>query len=60
MNRYYIHAKTPTEAADLQSLGWRVTDRERRDRYPDQFALTLQFESDVPPPLPEYLRTPAP
>lgn len=55
MDRYFIHAKTPDEAADLQSMGWVPTDRARRDTYADQYALTLVFISDRPPPLPSYL-----
>ena len=57
-HRWYIYAKSDTEAADLQALGWKVTDRERRDRYPDQYALTLVYESTTAPPIPSYLGRP--
>lgn len=58
-HRYFIHAKTETEARDLQAMGWTPTERTRRDRYSDQYALTLEYRCEANPPLPEYLRVSA-
>lgn len=57
-DRYIFHAKTEQEAIDLQAIGWKPTDRTRRDRYSDQFALALEYHSDKYPPLPDYLKVP--